>query len=418
MSGSSSNTTLVPNGNIVFGGSGASRTVTVTPAANQSGTATIAVSVSDGQASASDTFVLTVTAAVNTPPTVTLTSSGSSFTAPAAYTLTANASDTDGTIAKVEFYSGSTKLGEKTAAPVTWALSNVSAAPYSHYAVAVDNSGASATSNTVNVAVTGPNSAPIVTLTSPQNGTYFNAPANVNLAATASDSDGSIARVEFYAGTTLLGTSATAPFSYAWNNVPAGVYNLKCVAYDNLGASATSATAKITINSPPAVSVAVTGNLTAGGSMTITATASDSDGSIRRVEFYSGSVLLGKDKSSPYRFVWNNIPSGTQTITAVAYDNRNASTRSAPVVVGVTASSQAPVIGTTLPTVRALGTSYEGTFEIEVAGEAGQVYDVWASQDLTNWSLMASVLNSEGTVVVTDSLETPPAARFYRVSLR
>ena len=70
VSGSSNNTTLVPNANIVFGGSGANRTVTVTPAANQSGSATITVTVSDGQLSASDTFVLTVTA-VNDTPTIT-----------------------------------------------------------------------------------------------------------------------------------------------------------------------------------------------------------------------------------------------------------------------------------------------------------------------------------------------------------
>jgi hypothetical protein len=68
VSGSSSNTTLVPNANIVFGGSGASRTVTVTPASGQSGTATITVTVSDGSLSASDTFVLTVNA--NTAPTI------------------------------------------------------------------------------------------------------------------------------------------------------------------------------------------------------------------------------------------------------------------------------------------------------------------------------------------------------------
>ena len=55
-------TALVPLANIVLGGSGANRTVTVTPAANQSGTATITVTVSDGTLTASDTFVLTVTA--------------------------------------------------------------------------------------------------------------------------------------------------------------------------------------------------------------------------------------------------------------------------------------------------------------------------------------------------------------------
>ena len=70
VSGSSSNTTLVPNANITLGGSGASRTVTLTPAANQSGTATITVTVSDGGMTASTTFSVTVTA-VNDAPTIT-----------------------------------------------------------------------------------------------------------------------------------------------------------------------------------------------------------------------------------------------------------------------------------------------------------------------------------------------------------
>ena len=66
---SSSNTALVPNGNLALGGSGASRTVTVTPAANQFGTTTITVAVSDGAASSSETFVVDVSA-VNDAPTV------------------------------------------------------------------------------------------------------------------------------------------------------------------------------------------------------------------------------------------------------------------------------------------------------------------------------------------------------------
>jgi hypothetical protein len=60
LSGSSNNTIIVPNGNIVFGGSGANRTVTVTPAANQTGTATITITVSDGTLSSTDTFMILV----------------------------------------------------------------------------------------------------------------------------------------------------------------------------------------------------------------------------------------------------------------------------------------------------------------------------------------------------------------------
>lgn len=69
VSGSSSNTSLVPDENILFAGSGANRTVTVTPAVNQSGTATITVTVSDGSLSANASFILTVTA-VNVAPVV------------------------------------------------------------------------------------------------------------------------------------------------------------------------------------------------------------------------------------------------------------------------------------------------------------------------------------------------------------
>jgi hypothetical protein len=70
MSGSSSNTTLVPNGNVTFGGSGASRTITVTPAAGQTGSTLVTITVSDGALTTSDTFSVTVTASANTAPTI------------------------------------------------------------------------------------------------------------------------------------------------------------------------------------------------------------------------------------------------------------------------------------------------------------------------------------------------------------
>ncbi|MBI5497687.1 MAG: tandem-95 repeat protein [Deltaproteobacteria bacterium] len=71
LGGASSNTALVPLTGIAFGGSGASRTLTVTPLANQSGTTTITVTVSDpGGETATDAFLLTVNA-VNDPPTIT-----------------------------------------------------------------------------------------------------------------------------------------------------------------------------------------------------------------------------------------------------------------------------------------------------------------------------------------------------------
>ena len=61
----------MPAANIVFGGSGADRTVTVTPAANQFGTATITVTATDANGgAASDTFVLTVNSVNDAPVAV------------------------------------------------------------------------------------------------------------------------------------------------------------------------------------------------------------------------------------------------------------------------------------------------------------------------------------------------------------
>jgi gliding motility-associated-like protein len=70
VSGSSSNKTLVPDDRITLGGSAAARTVTVAPAAGQSGTTTITVSVSDGSLVTSTSFTFTVTS-VNDAPTIT-----------------------------------------------------------------------------------------------------------------------------------------------------------------------------------------------------------------------------------------------------------------------------------------------------------------------------------------------------------
>ncbi len=69
LSAISSNPTLVPNlpASFTFSGTGASRTIIISPAANQFGTATITLTVNDGNLTASDTFELTVNAVADTP---------------------------------------------------------------------------------------------------------------------------------------------------------------------------------------------------------------------------------------------------------------------------------------------------------------------------------------------------------------
>jgi len=157
LAASSSNPTLVPNANIVFGGSGGNRTVTVTPASGLSGTATITVTVTDANGdSASDTFVLTVTNPL--PPTVALTSplSGASYTAPATINLAASVTANGHTITKVQFYNGTTLVAEDTTSPYSFAWGNVAADSYSVTARVVYDSGSTLDSAPANVAVANP----------------------------------------------------------------------------------------------------------------------------------------------------------------------------------------------------------------------------------------------------------------------
>ncbi|MEP6914281.1 MAG: Ig-like domain-containing protein, partial [Acidobacteriota bacterium] len=93
---------------------------------------------------------------------------------------------------------------------------------------------------------------PSVTLTSPAAGATYTAPATVTLAATIGNPGAGIAKVQFYAGTTLLGTSTSAPYGFTWTTVPAGTYSLTAVATDTAGASALSAAVSITVNAAPA----------------------------------------------------------------------------------------------------------------------------------------------------------------------
>ena len=92
------------------------------------------------------------------------------------------------------------------------------------------------------------NNNPVVSITSPEDGQSFSAPASVNISATASDADGNVAKVEFYNGTTKLGEDATAPYVYTWNNVSVGNYTLMAKAIDNVGGFA-SATVRISVTS-------------------------------------------------------------------------------------------------------------------------------------------------------------------------
>jgi hypothetical protein len=100
--------------------------------------------------------------APNVPPDVSLSASATSLTAPATVTLNATARDSDGTVAKVDFYNASRLVGTSTNSPYSMTMSALPAGSYTFTAVARDNSGALTTSSSVSVIVSNP--LPVVTI--------------------------------------------------------------------------------------------------------------------------------------------------------------------------------------------------------------------------------------------------------------
>ena len=199
-------------------------------------------------------LIVTTSPSPNTAPSVALTSpavGAPTFTSQQNIPVSANATDSDGTISKVEFYAGTTKIGTATAAPyqITWGP--VSEGNYSLTAVATDNSSASTVSSPVAITVGPLNSPPSVTLDSPLSGTSFPAGSNISLVASATDLDGTINKVEFFAGAALIGT-ATVPgaggtYNITWSNVNPGVYALMAKATDNANGTKNSSVVNINV---------------------------------------------------------------------------------------------------------------------------------------------------------------------------
>ena len=201
------------------------------------------------------------------------------------------------------------------------------------------------------------NQPPAVRIAAPAQGSVYSSPATIEISAMASDPDGSVKKVDFYAGATAIGSASSSPFSVKWHDAPSGKHVLKAVAHDDKGAAATSTGVEVEVttpsNQPPSVSLTAPANnasYTAPATIELKALAADTDGTIARVDFYSGSTQIGSDTTSPYSAMWGNVPAGTYTVKAVARDNSGGTASSAAVTVSVGGTaSKPPMVGLTQP---------------------------------------------------------------------
>jgi len=350
----------------------------------------------------------------NQPPSVSISQpvEGATFERPVDITLNATASDSDGSIAKVEYYAGSTKIGEAFAPPYAVVWTDAPAGSYALTARAYDDQNAISISTPVNIVVNEPGATRInvalqsnggVVSASSTYGTGFPTTAvndgdrkglNWGSGGGWSDStpdaypdsleiafDGvqTIDEIDVFtlqdAYTTPAEPTESMTFGSggygitafevqywdgsAWVTVPGGSvtgnnlvwrkFSFPAVSTDRIRVQITAALASFSrvveleaygssggapANQPPSVSISqpVEGaTFERPVDITLNATAADSDGSVAKVEYYAGSTKIGEAFAAPYTVVWTDVPAGSHALTARAYDDQNASTVSTPV---------------------------------------------------------------------------------------
>jgi hypothetical protein len=457
-------------------------------------------------------FTTAGTAPNNTPPSVSITSpvGGATFTAPASITVNASATDSDGTVAKVQFYANGSLLGTDTTAPFSVTWSNAAAGTYNLTAVATDNGNMATTSGIVSITVSNgtppPSTLPAgwsasdvgatgTTGTSTfSNGVYSVSGAGADVWGSADafhyayrtlSGDGSIvARVTSIQninawtkagvmirnslsasaahGFMLVASSATkgvpyqrrpvdggatvsssgsqstaprwvklvrsgslitgyeSPDGVSWTAVGSDTFTMGSTVLVGLavsshvtGVNATATFDNVTVTAggapPPPQNVAPSVSLTspaAGATFTapatisIAASATDSDGTIAQVQFYAGATLLGTDTTAPYQITWSNVSDGSFTITAVATDDDGASTTSSGVTVTVGVAVPPPSglpagwshvdIGAT--PVAGAATWSAGTYSVKGSGA-----DVWGTADAFHYAYTS--MTGDGTII-------------------
>jgi Bacterial Ig domain len=154
---------------------------------------------------------------------------------------------------------------------------------------------------------------------------------------------------------------------------------------------------------PPTVSItspASGASFAAPATIAIAADATDNDGSVTQVQFYSGATLIGTSTTSPFGMTWSNVPAGSYTLTAKATDNSGAVTASRSVATTVTATTPPPP-GLPAPwqtqDIGKVGVTGNASVTAGVFTVRGSGADVWGPADAFRFVYQS--LAGDGTII-------------------
>jgi hypothetical protein len=333
---------------------------------------------------------------------------------------------------------------------------------YYFAATAYDTSGLESDYSTEVVYTNPVATAPTIVLNSPANGSSFAAPATITLAASVTANAHTITQVQFYNGTTLLGTVVSAPYSWSWNNVSVGTYSLTAAVVYDSGSTVVSAAANVAVSAekPPS------GLTFAADSGTISSPFVVTNGTILQpmetVLSSSGRAVYSFDIINAGEYLVSALVSAANDGQNSLYINIDAEPTDplmiwdVPVTTGFTsrtvswrgigtadpASAQysprvftlstgthqliirgresATTLGTisivATPPALQIRTAAGDSVVLSVKGQPGQTYDVMSSQDFAAWTHIGEVtLDANGSCEFTDPASPSLPHCYYRL---
>ncbi len=322
--------------------------------------------------------------------------------------LEVGATDVDDNVSQVSFYQDGVLVGSVAKAPYVFTWTNPPAGTHLLQAKATDEFGFVGVSDKVSLRVT--NDRPVIKLISPVSGAIYVHPAQVTLAAQATDGDDGVNYVRFYADAKSVGSVTNPPYVLMLTNLALGSHTIYAKAVDFAGAETASTAVKITMtNVPPAVQwIFPTNSQVFAGPTNILLLAEVNDSTVKvgKISFYQNNMLIGSASNSPHSFTWSNVPPGKYTLLASASDTA-----------GVTAISSSIAITVTnaLPVVKLISPTNQSVFftptNITLTAEATDADDAIAKVSFyAGGKLLGSVSNAPYTLVWTN-----PAAGSYAV---
>lgn len=238
----------------------------------------------------------------------------------------------DGIIMVVEFFDGTTKIGEDSVAPYLFTWVGASIGIHTLTVKATDSYDAFTVSAPLSIIINAP---PVCSLINPADGFVYFEPDSLYMEAIASDVDDSIIVVQFFINSILMGSDSMSPYTFTLHNPPDDNYVLTAKAIDARYGMTASIPVTGIVNAPPTCSITdpFDGQIFHDpDTIPILVSAFDATDSVAYVQFFLDGVPVEVDSVLPYESkALLNTPMGMYTVTSKAEDIYGVMTFSLPV---------------------------------------------------------------------------------------